>query len=133
MKKLLIYRWLPCLLAIFMCTTFTACSSDDNETILPINKESLEGLWFMVEGNGALYFSEGETGYVSDNRNNDAATDYMKYKLVGDDLYFDIIRFNSGYHCYYKIVSITSSTLTLKTINYSEEDEEIEIYTREHR
>lgn len=48
MKKRLLYSLLPCLMAMFMCTTFTACSDDDDDNKNPktsINKTSIIGKW----------------------------------------------------------------------------------------
>lgn len=48
MKKLLIYCWLPCLLAMFMCTTFTACSDDDDNDGGPGKGGNIIGKWDYV-------------------------------------------------------------------------------------
>lgn len=59
MKKRLLYSLLLCLMAMFMCTTFTACSDDDDDnknSKTSINKTSIIGKWKKYDGDA--YFFE---------------------------------------------------------------------------
>ncbi len=61
MKKTLLYSFLPCLMAMLMCTTFTACGDDDDEnnngTIEnnggTIDNNAIVGRWLTYEGEDA--------------------------------------------------------------------------------
>lgn len=65
MKKLLIYAWLPCLLAMFMSATFASCSDDDDDetTTTATGGGSIVGTWKFqgYEGEWDVYGNETTT------------------------------------------------------------------------
>ena len=105
MKKTLLYSFLPCLMAMLMCTTFTACGDDDEEETPPssttVSTSNIVGSWyfeeydaeydetekstFIFKGDGTLEW-ESIYIYTDDfgNLNEEKETSRGTYKVEGD-------------------------------------------------
>ena len=112
MKKSFIYNLLPCLVAMFMLTTFTACSDDDNDTTLPIKESSFIGRWtreditYRFNEDGTAVETEEEFRY-----------EYLWWISDG------VLYLKSNQYQYtdkYKVVSISSSRLIMQLIQPNE-------------
>ena len=112
MKKSFIYNLLPCLVAMFMLTTFTACSDDDNDTTLPIKESSFIGKW--TRGEVTFRFNEDGTAVET---MEEYRYEYLWW--VSDDvLYLKSNKYQSIDK--YKVVSISSSRLIMQLIQDNE-------------
>lgn len=105
MKKTLLYSFLPCLMAMLMCTTFTACGDDDEEETSPsspaVSTSNIVGSWYFeeydeeeeeTEKTTFIFKSDGtlewESIYIytddSGNLFEDKESDLYTYKVEGD-------------------------------------------------
>ena len=112
MKKSFIYNLLPCLVAMFMLTTFTACSDDDNDTTLPIKESSFIGRWTKEE----VTFRFNEDGTAVETME-EHRYEYLWW--ISDGVLY--LRSNQyQYTDKYKVVSISSSRLIMQLIQDNE-------------
>ncbi len=104
MKKTLLYSFLPCLMAMLMCATFTACSDDDddNNAGSSANTETLIGKWQFVGADGSpdeifYIFNNDGTGYfeiIEENGSRSYKQEYT-YKLEGNAVTLYILKDNN--------------------------------------
>lgn len=118
MRKTLLYSFLPCIVAMLMCSTFTACSDDDDDdstTNLPIKESSIIGKW--VREDITLNFFDDGTAFITEE---EYKTDYTYWisenRLYLKDTQYPITNI-------YDIVSITNSQLILRHIYYKDGEE----------
>lgn len=113
MKKSFIYNLLPCLVAMFMLTTFTACSDDDdNDTTLPIKESSFIGKWTREDI--TYRFNEDGTAVRTEEEYRD---EYLWWVSDGV-LYLKSNQYPDTNK--YKVVSISSSRLIMQHMYYDE-------------
>lgn len=118
MKKSFIYNLLPCLVAMFILTTFTACSDDDNDTTLPIKESSFIGKWTREDIRYITFrFNEDGTGVKTEEEFRDEyhwwVSDGVLYLKNDQYQYIDK----------YKVVSISSSRLIMQYIHNIQNNE----------
>lgn len=133
MKKTLLYSFLPCLMAMLMCTTFTACGDDDEEetssSSAAVSTSNIVGSWYFeeydeeydeTEKTTFIFKSDGtlewESIYIytddSGNLFEDKESGLYTYKVEGDQVLITIDGEDEGEETHvYKIVKIDGKEL----------------------
>ena len=117
MKRSFIYNLLPCLVAMFMLTTFTACSDDDNDTTLPIKESSFIGRWTRGDRDITFRFNEDGTAVETEE---EYRYEYLWWVSDG------VLYLKNDQYQYidkYKVVSISSSRLIMQYIHNIQNNE----------
>ena len=105
------------LLVIFICTSFSACSSDDEEVTEPTNSEKIVGKWKKIVDDGSFHthitFTNNGTFSMTCSDRPDYE-EHGKYKIE-KDLFYQLFSDEETW-CLSKIELLNSERLTLQDL-----------------